>query len=116
MSHFLLTAIAIQCGLVLLAMLIRALDSKEVLVKAFHLPQSDPSGPGDFKHAMHHYKSTYYLASVLISLFFVGLAYVMHLCVTSCDCAPGHGGGSGHCCQVDDPSTVWFAGRGCDGC
>lgn len=117
-SHFIMTVVLVQTALIALAMLIRAIDGQERLVVFFGLPQVEgtpPAGEGDYWNAIRHHKSTYYLSSVLVSLFVVGVIGTFHFCSTccaasrgpSCDCDP---------CPHVDPLTSYYCGETCGDC
>lgn len=86
-SHFFLIACGIQIWLSLLAMLIRAIDDHEELVKFFDLRQIEntpKAGDGDFFNAIRYHKSTYYLAAILVSFFLLGIFSAIITCNAGC--------------------------------
>lgn len=111
--HFFLVAFVTQAFLCLLAMLIRAMDQKEVLVKFFNLAQIEntpPAGKGDFLNALCTHKETYYLSAALLSLCLYGIFLTFGACVRACSitrvpCAP--------LMTNNDPIATYFACRGC---
>lgn len=81
------TAIALQAGLILLALLLRAIDQHEVLVAFFNLKQIEgtpPAGKGTYWDAVLYHKSTYYLVAVLLAFFFAGLSACVGMCRRHC--------------------------------
>jgi len=117
-SQFAYWAVALQLVLCLLALLIRAVDQKEVLVSFFHFPQlegSPPAGQGTFWQSLRYHKSTYYLAAVLAALILVGFLGSIALCVAACSsrrCIGLHQ--DCNCCN--DPFTNYYACLGCRDC
>lgn len=118
-SHFALAAIALQFALCFLAMLIRAIDQKESLVKTFDLRQIEgtpAAGMGDYWNAVLHHKSTYYLAAVLLTLFFVGVGGMISSCKRSCSTLGVQCGSTDCCpCAPNNPMDNYFLFQGMDG-
>eukprot|EP00746_Dinoflagellata_sp_MGD_P013795 gnl/MRDRNA2_/MRDRNA2_129950_c0_seq1.p1 gnl/MRDRNA2_/MRDRNA2_129950_c0~~gnl/MRDRNA2_/MRDRNA2_129950_c0_seq1.p1 ORF type:complete len:402 (-),score=49.13 gnl/MRDRNA2_/MRDRNA2_129950_c0_seq1:88-1293(-) len=119
--NFVLLSCGIQVALCLLAMLIRAIDQKEVLVTFFNLPWNNKhfhEGDDDFWNSLRHYKSTYYLAACLLSLFVLGVGTTLAACLRGCcGCCPS----SVHCplenCHCNnDPFLNYLACRDCGQC
>mmetsp|Transcript_25194 Transcript_25194/g.54816 ORF Transcript_25194/g.54816 Transcript_25194/m.54816 type:complete len:403 (-) Transcript_25194:364-1572(-) len=87
----LLGIVAGQCVLLLLAMLIRAMDPDEALVKFWNLAQLEKApatGTGTYLDAIKYHKLTYYLSALVLALFLVGLGAaifgICSMCVRCC--------------------------------
>jgi len=89
-GQFLLGAFVVQLVLCLLAMALRGIDQEEFLVTFFGFESQDGHpGTGDFMHAMCHYRATYYLAAVILSLVLLAFARILAACVQRCQvCGP----------------------------
>lgn len=119
--NFVLLSCGIQVALCLLAMLIHAIDQKEVLVTFFNLPWNNEQfreGDDDFWNALRHHKSTYYLAACLLSLFVLGVGTTLAACLRGC-CSRCPS--SAHCplenCHCNnDPFLNYLACRDCGQC
>lgn len=123
-ANFSKSAFALQAGLCLVALILRAIDQKEALVTFFNLRQIEgtpPAGMGSYWNAVLHHKSTYYLASMLLAFFVVGLSACVGMCRGYW--ASRHSRGSLDYCPADPcpndclccPHDYW-AMRGCQEC
>lgn len=115
-SKFMLWCFLVQTGLIALAMLIRAVDYKEELVKFYGFPQIEhtlPAGEGDYWHAIRYHKTTYYVTAVLVALCATGvggtLTFLCSMCRES-DCDPCPAG------VGQDPWATYWCARGCGDC
>lgn len=75
-SQTILAFIAVQLIIIGLGMIVRVLDPHENLVPFFNLPQDQDVGPPGFDETLRHHKSTYYLAGLIVFLFFLGVLVV----------------------------------------
>lgn len=75
-SQTILAFIAVQLIIIGLGMIVRVLDPHENLVTFFSLPQDQDVGPPGFEETLRHHKCTYYLAGLVVFLFFLGVLVV----------------------------------------
>jgi len=106
--------LGVQAAIVVLGMLIRTVDTREVLVKALRLPQEPgQTVPGDFWNAMNHHKSTYYLAGFLSLAAIVGFLSLCSALFAACNRPSYLGGGGG---TTMDIYTGHVCGQCCGDC
>jgi hypothetical protein len=89
LGNFLLGFLAIQLWLCLLALAIRAIDSREELVKIFNFHDFGPADQhGTFLDSLRYHKTTYYLSAVLVSFCLVGFVGLCGMCAMLCQNSP----------------------------